>query len=171
MAGLFQNNPDVNIALIRGAQILLGVLLAAIINLHPNRKGESHRNAAKPSPLATQQMRRLARQHAGRLVLAMFATLVTWLWLDIPAGPFAMAAASVIATPAIDSAAIRFSQRLAGILIGTSLAVVFTALFLPEMERIQEFELWIFGGFWVCSFINYRSQNSAFVSGNTTKRP
>ena len=81
MAGLFQNNPDVNIALIRGAQILLGVLLAAIINLHPNRKGESHRNAAKPSPLATQQMRRLARQHARRVVLAMFATLVTWLWL------------------------------------------------------------------------------------------
>jgi hypothetical protein len=52
---------------------------------------------------------------------------------------------------------------LAGILIGTSLAIVFTALFLPGMERIQEFELWIFGGFWVCSFINYRSQNSAFV--------
>ena len=74
-----------------------------------------------------------------------------------------MAAASVIATPTIDSATIRFSQRLAGILIGTSLAVVFTALFLPEMERIQEFELWIFAGFWVCSFINYRSQKSAFV--------
>jgi len=50
--------------------------------------------------------------------------------------------------PAIDSAMIRFSQRLAGILIGTSLAIVFTALFLPGMERIQEFELWIFGGFW-----------------------
>jgi hypothetical protein len=29
-----------------------------------------------------------------------------------------------------------------------SLAVVFTAIFLPELERIQEFELWIFGGFW-----------------------
>jgi len=96
-------------------------------------------------------------------VLALFGTLFTWLWLDIPGGPFAMAAASVIATPAIDSAMIRFSQRLAGILIGTFLAVVFTALFLPGMERIQEFELWIFGGFWVCSFINYRSPNSAFV--------
>jgi uncharacterized membrane protein YccC len=168
MAGLFQNNPDVNIALIRGAEILLGVLLAAIINLQPNWKGEQ--NAAKSSPLATQQGRRLARQHAGRVVLAMFAMLVTWLWLDIPAGPFGMVATSVIATPSIDSAAIRFPQRLVGVILGMSLAVVFTAIFLPELERIQEFELWIFGGFWVCSFLNYRSQKSAFVglqSGQT----
>src|SRR5258707_876349 len=168
MAGLFQNNPDVNIALIRGAEILLGVLLAAIINLQPNWKGEQ--NAAKSSPLATQQGRRLARQHAGRVVLAMFAMLVAWLWLDIPAGPFGMVATSVIATPAIDSAAIRFLQRLAGVILGMSLAVVFTAIFLPELQRIQEFELWIFGGFWVCSFLNYRSQSSAFVglqSGQT----
>jgi hypothetical protein len=46
-------------------------------------------------------------------MLAMFATLVTWLWLDIPGGPFAMAATSVIATPAIDSAVIRFAINLA----------------------------------------------------------
>jgi uncharacterized membrane protein YccC len=163
MAGLFQNDPDVNIALIRGAQILLGVFLAAIVSLQLHWKRESHQNVPKPSRRPNQQMRRLARQHAGRVVLALFGTLFTWLWLDIPGGPFAMAAASVIATPAIDSAMIRFSQRLAGILIGTFLAVVFTALFLPGMERIQEFELWIFGGFWVCSFINYRSENSAFV--------
>ena len=81
-----------------------------------------------------------------------------------------MVSSSVIATPAIDSAAIRFSQRLAGIILGASLAVLFTAIFLPELERIQEFELWIFGGFWVCSFLNYRSQKSAFVglqSGQT----
>ena len=65
MAGLFQNNPEVNIALIRGAQILLGVLLAAIINLRPNSKGDSHQNTATSSPLAKQQRRRLARQHAG----------------------------------------------------------------------------------------------------------
>jgi uncharacterized membrane protein YccC len=162
MAGLFQNNPEVNIALIRGAQILLGILLAAIINLHPNRKGESHRNAAKSSPLATQR-RRLARQHAGRVVLAMFAMLAAWLWLDIPAGPFGMVSTSVIATPAIDSAAIRFPQRLLGVILGAFLAVVFTSIFLPELERIQEFELWIFGGFWVCNFLNYRSQKSAFV--------
>jgi uncharacterized membrane protein YccC len=168
MAGLFQNNPDVNIALIRGAEILLGVLLAAIVNLRPNWKGEQ--NAAKSSPLATQHGRRLARQHAGRVVLAMFAMLVAWLWLDIPAGPFGMVATSVIATPSIDSAAIRFPQRLVGVILGMSLAVVFTAIFLPELERIQEFELWIFGGFWVCSFLNYRSQKSAFVglqSGQT----
>jgi uncharacterized membrane protein YccC len=163
MAGLFQNNPEVNIALIRGAQILLGVFLAAIVNLRANWEEDSQQNVATSSPLPNQQTRRLARQHTGRVVLAMFATLVTWLWLDIPGGPFAMAATSVIATPAIDSAAIRFSQRLAGIILGTFLAVVFTAIFLPELERIQEFELWIFGGFWVCSFINYRSQNSAFV--------
>jgi uncharacterized membrane protein YccC len=168
MAGLFQNNPEVNIALIRGAQILLGVLLAAIINLRPNWKGEQ--NAAKSSPLANQQARRLARQHAGRVILAMFAMLVTWLWLDIPAGPFAMVSTSVIATPAIDSTAIRFPQRFVGVILGASLAVVFTAIFLPELERIQEFELWIFGGFWICSFLNYRSQKSAFVglqSGQT----
>ena len=55
-------------------------------------------------------------------------------------------ATSVIATPAIDSAAIRFPQRLVGVILGMSLAVVFTAIFLPELERIQEFELWIFGG-------------------------
>jgi uncharacterized membrane protein YgaE (UPF0421/DUF939 family) len=81
-----------------------------------------------------------------------------------------MVATSVIATPAIDSAAIRFPQRLAGVILGTSLAVVFTAIFLPELDRIQEFELWIFGGFWVCSFLNYRSQKSAFIglqSGQT----
>jgi uncharacterized membrane protein YgaE (UPF0421/DUF939 family) len=170
MAGLFQNNPEVNIALIRGAQILLGVLLAAIINLRPNSKGDSHQNTATSSPMANQQRRRLARQHAGRVVLVMFAMLVVWLWLDIPAGPFAMVSASVIATPAIDSAAIRFSQRFTGIILGASLAVVFTAIFLPELERIQEFELWIFGGFWVCSFLNYRSEKSAFVglqSGQT----
>jgi uncharacterized membrane protein YgaE (UPF0421/DUF939 family) len=41
-----------------------------------------------------------------------------------------MTATSVIATPAIDSVAIRFSQRLAGIILGMSLAVVFTAIFL-----------------------------------------
>jgi uncharacterized membrane protein YccC len=170
MAGLFQNDPEVNIALIRGVEILLGVLLAAIINLQPNSKGDSHQNAAKSSPVATQQGRRMARQHAGRVVLAMFAMLVAWLWLDIPGGPFGMVATSVIATPAIDSAAIRFPQRLVGVILGMSLAVVFTALFLPELERIQEFELWIFGGFWVCSFLNYRSQKSAFVglqSGQT----
>jgi uncharacterized membrane protein YgaE (UPF0421/DUF939 family) len=100
----------------------------------------------------------------------MFAMLVAWLWLDIPAGPFGMVATSVIATPSIDSAAIRFPQRLVGVILGMSLAVVFTAIFLPELERIQEFELWIFGGFWVCSFLNYRSQKSAFVglqSGQT----
>ena len=100
----------------------------------------------------------------------MFAMLVAWLWLDIPAGAFGMVATSVIATPAIDSAAIRFPQRLAGVILGTSLAVVFTAIFLPELDRIQEFELWIFGGFWVCSFLNYRSQKSAFIglqSGQT----
>jgi uncharacterized membrane protein YccC len=168
MAGLFQNNPDVNIALIRGAEILLGVLLATIINLQPNWKEEQ--KAAQSSPLATQQGRRLARQHAGRVVLAMFAMLVAWLWLDIPAGSFGMVATSVIATPAIDSAAIRFPQRFAGVILGMSLAVIFTAIFLPELERIQEFELWIFGGFWVCSFLNYRSQKSAFVglqSGQT----
>jgi uncharacterized membrane protein YccC len=163
MAGLFQNNPEVNIALIRGAQILLGVFLAAIVNLRSNCKEDSHQNVATSSPLPNQQMRRLAGQHAGRVMLAMFATLVAWLWLDLPGGPFAMAATSVIATPAIDGPAIRFSQRLAGIILGMSLAVVFTAIFLPELERIQEFELWIFGGFWVCSFINYRSQKSAFV--------
>jgi uncharacterized membrane protein YccC len=170
MAGLFQNNPDVNIALIRGAEILLGVLLATIINLQPNWKRDSDQNAAKALPLATQQGRRLARQHAGRVVLAMFAMLVAWLWLDIPAGPFGMVATSVIATPAIDSAAIRFPQRLVGVILGMSLAVVFTSIFLPELERIQEFELWIFGGFWLCSFLNYRSQKSAFVglqSGQT----
>ena len=163
MAGLFQNDPDINIALIRGAQILLGVFLAAVVNLQLHWKRESPQNVATPSRLIDQQMRRLARQHAGRVVLALFGTLFTWLWLDIPAGPFAMAAASVIATPAIDSPMIRFSQRLAGILIGTSLAIVFTALFLPEMERIQEFELLVFGIFWLCSFINYRSQKSAFI--------
>jgi uncharacterized membrane protein YccC len=163
MAGLFQNNPEVNIALIRGAEILLGVLLAAIINLQPDSQGDSQQNAAKSSPWATEEGRRLARQHAGRVVLAMFAMLVAWLWFDIPGGPFGMAATSVIATLATDSAAIRFSQRLVGVILAMSLAVVFTALFLPELERIQEFELWIFGGFWVCSFLNYRSQKSAFV--------
>jgi hypothetical protein len=48
-------------------------------------------------------------------------------WLDIPAGPFGMVATSVIATPAIDAAAIRFPQRLVGVILGMSLAVVFTA--------------------------------------------
>src|SRR5260221_3188258 len=168
MAGLFQHHPDVHIALILGAEILLGVLLAAIVNLRPNWKGKQ--NAAKSSPLATQHGRRLARQHAGRALLAMFAILVAWLWLDIPAGPFGMVATSVIATPSIDSAAIRFPQRLVGVILGISLAVVVSAIFLPELERIQEFELCIFGGFWVCSFLNYRSQKSAFVglqSGQT----
>jgi hypothetical protein len=59
---------------------------------------------------------------------------------------------------------------LVGVILGMSLAVVFTAIFLPALERIQEFELWIFGGFWICSFFNYRSQKSAFVglqSGQT----
>ena len=70
-----------------------------------------------------------------------------------------MVATSVIATPAIDAAAIRFPQRLVGVILGMSLAVVFTAIFLPELERIQEFELWIFGGFWVCSLINSRGGN------------
>ena len=163
MGGLFQSNPEVNIALIRGAQILLGVFLAATVNLQPSWKKDSHKNAGNFSQLATQQGRRLARQHAGRVVLAMFTMLVVWLWLDIPAGPFGMVSTSVIATPAVDSAAIRFPQRLLGVILGTFLAVVFTSIFIPELERIQEFELWVFGGFWVCSFLNYRSQRSAFV--------
>ena len=89
----------------------------------------------------------------------MFATLGTWLWFDIPMGPFAVVAASLIATSAIDSAAIRFSQRL----LGMCLAIAFTVVFLPQMERIQEFELLVFGIFWLCSFINYGSQKSAFI--------
>src|SRR5258708_18514157 len=164
MAGLFQNDPDVNIALIRGAQILLGVFLAAIVSLQLHWKRESHQDVPTPSRLPNQQMRRLARQHAGRVVLALFGTLFAWLWLDIPGGPFAMAAASVIATPAIDSAMIRFSQKLAGILIGTSLAIVFTALFLPGMKRIQEFELCIFGRFSPSTFLNYLSQNTTSLT-------
>ena len=38
-----------------------------------------------------------------------------------------MVATSVIATPAIDAAAFRFPQRLVGVILGMSLAVVFTA--------------------------------------------
>jgi uncharacterized membrane protein YccC len=163
MAGLFQNNPDVNIALIRGAQILLGIFLAAIVNLRPNRKEDSHQKVATPLKVPSQQSRRLARQHAGRMVLVMFATLGTWLWFDIPNGPFAVVAGSLIATSAVDSEAIRFSQRLLGIILGMCLAVVFTIVFLPQMERIQEFELLVFGIFWLCSFINYGSQKCAFI--------
>jgi hypothetical protein len=84
MAGLFQNNPEVNIALIRGAQILLGIFFAAIVNLQPNRKEDPHRKVATSLKLPSQQSRRLARQHAGRVVLIIFATLGTWLWFDIP---------------------------------------------------------------------------------------
>jgi uncharacterized membrane protein YccC len=163
MAGLFQNNPEVNIALIRGAQILLGIFLAAIVNLQPNRKEDFHRKVATSLKLPSQQSRRLARQHAGRVVLVMFATLGTWLWFDIPTGPFAVVAASLMATSAIDSAAIGFSQRLLGIILGMCLAIAFTVVFLPQIERIQEFELLVFGIFWLCSFINYRSQKSAFI--------
>jgi uncharacterized membrane protein YccC len=163
MAGLFQNNPEVNIALIRGAQILLGIFLAAIVNLRPNWKEDSHRKVATSLKLPSQQSRRLARQHAGRVVLVMFATLGTWLWFDIPNGAFAVVAAALIATSAIDSAAIRFSQRLLGIILGMCLAIAFTVVFLPQMERIQEFELLVFGIFWLCSFINYGSQKSAFI--------
>jgi uncharacterized membrane protein YccC len=163
MAGLFQNNPEVNIALIRGAQILLGIFLAAIVNLRPNRKEDSYRKVATSLKLPSQQSRRLARQHAGRMVLVMFATLGTWLWFDIPNGPFAVVAGSLIATSAFDSAAIRFSQRLLGIILGMCLAIAFTVVFLPQMERIQEFELLVFGIFWLCSFINYGSQKSAFI--------
>jgi Fusaric acid resistance protein family len=105
----------------------------------------------------------LARQHAGRVVLVMLATLGTWLWFDIPMGPFGVVAASLMATSAIDSTAIRFSQRLLGIILGMCLAIAFTVVFLPQMERIQEFELLVFGIFWLCSFINYGSQKSAFI--------
>src|ERR1700730_10426971 len=98
MAGLFQNNPEVNIALIRGAQILLGILLAAIVNLQPNWKEDSHRKVATSLKLPSQRSRRLAPQHAGRMVLIMFATLGTWLWFDIPNGPFAAGAGSLVAT-------------------------------------------------------------------------
>jgi uncharacterized membrane protein YccC len=163
MAGLFQNNPEVNIALIRGAQILLGIFLAAIVNLRPNWKEGFHRKVATSLKLPSQQSRRLARQHAGRVVLVMFATLGTWLWFDIPTGPFAVVASALIATSAIDSAAIRLSQRLLGIILGMCLAIAFTVVFLPQMERIQEFELLVFGIFWLCSFINYGSQKSAFI--------
>ena len=163
MAGLFQNNPEVNIALIRGAQILLGILLATIVNLQPNWKEDFHRKVATSLKLPSQQSRRLARQHAGRVVLVMFATLGTWLWFDIPNGPFTAVAGALIATSAIDSAAIRFSQRLLGIILGMCLAIAFTVVFLPQMERIQEFELLVFGIFWLCSFINYGSQKSAFI--------
>jgi uncharacterized membrane protein YccC len=161
MAGLFQNNPEVNIALIRGAQILLGILLAAIVNFRSNWKEE--RKVATSLKLPSQQSRRLARQHAGRMVLVMLATLGTWLWLDIPTGPFAVVAASLMATSAINSTAIRFSQRLLGIILGMCLAIAFTVVFLPQMERIQEFELLVFAIFWLCSFINYGSQKSAFI--------
>jgi uncharacterized membrane protein YccC len=163
MAGLFQNNPEVNIALIRSAQILLGIFLAAIVNLRPNWKEDFHRKVATSLKLPSQQSRRLARQHAGRVVLVMFATLGAWLWLDIPMGPFGVVATSLIATSAIDSAAIRFSQRLLGIILGMCLAIAFTVVFLPQVERIQEFELLVFGIFWLCSFINYGSQKSAFI--------
>jgi uncharacterized membrane protein YccC len=163
MAGLFQNNPEVNIALIRGGQILLGIILAAIVNLQPNWKEDSLRMVATSLKLPSQQSRRLARQHAGRVVLVIFATLGTWLWFDVPTGPFAVVAASLMATSAIDSAAVRFSQRLLGIILGICLAITFTVVFLPQMERIQEFELLVFGIFWLCSFINYGSQKSAFI--------
>jgi CHAD domain-containing protein len=42
------------------------------------------------SSAPSQQSGRLARQHASRVVLVMFATLGTWLWFDIPMGPFAV---------------------------------------------------------------------------------
>jgi uncharacterized membrane protein YccC len=161
MAGLFQNNPEVNIALIRGAEILLGILLSAIVNLQPNRK--EGRKVATSLKLPSQLSRRLARQHAGRMVLVMFATLGAWLWFDIPNGPFAVVAGALIATSAIDSAAIRFSQRLLGIILGMGLAIAFTVVFLPQLERIQEFELLVFAIFWLCSFINYGPQKSAFI--------
>jgi uncharacterized membrane protein YccC len=100
---------------------------------------------------------------SDRVVLVMFATLGTWLWFDIPYETFGVVVATLIVTSAIDSAAIRFSQRSLGIILGTGLAIVFTVVFLPQMERIQEFELLVFGIFWLCSFINYGSQKSAFI--------
>jgi uncharacterized membrane protein YccC len=163
MNGLFQDNPDLNIALIRGAQILLGVSLAAVVNLKSNRKEDSHRMMATSLKLSSQPSRRLALQHAGRVVLVMFTTLGAWLWFDIPYGTFGVVIATLLATSAIDSAAIRFSQRFLGIILGTGLAVVFAVIFLPQMERVQEFELLVFGIFWLCSYINYRSQKSAFM--------
>jgi uncharacterized membrane protein YccC len=100
---------------------------------------------------------------SDRVVLVMFATLGTWLWFDIPYEEFGVVVATLIVASAIDSAAIRFSQRSLGIILGTGLAIVFTVVFLPQMERIQEFELLVFGIFWLCSFINYGSQKSAFI--------
>ena len=65
----------------------------------------------------------------GALTVSQNALLFCLLYavLVIPAGPFGMVATSVIAMPAIDAAAIRFPQRLVGVILGMSLAVVFTA--------------------------------------------
>jgi uncharacterized membrane protein YccC len=74
-----------------------------------------------------------------------------------------MVAAFLMATPAIDSTAVRFSRRLAGITLGATLAIAIIGLFLPELSRIQQLELFIFAVFWVCSFVNYRSEKSAIA--------
>jgi fusaric acid resistance family protein len=160
MNSLFQDNPEVNVALIRGAQILLGIVLATLVNLKPNYREERAVTSLKP---ANEPSHRLALRHAGRVVVVMFVALTAWLWFDIPYGTFGVVIATLIVTSAIDSAAIRFSQRMLGIFLGAGLAVVFTVLFLPHMERIQEFELVVFGIFWLCSFINYRSPKYAFI--------
>jgi hypothetical protein len=52
---------------------------------------------------------------------------------------------------------------LLGVVLGVCLAIAFTAILLPEMNRIHDFELVIFGIFWICSFINYASERFAFV--------
>ena len=161
MNGLFQDNPDLNIALIRGAQILLGVVLATLVNLKPNSREQ--RIAATSLKVLSQTSHRLALQHAGRVVLVLFVTLAAWLWFDIPYGTFGVVIATLIVTSAIDSAAIRFSQRFLGIILGAGLALVFTIVFLPQMERIQEFLVVVFGIFWLCSYINYRSAKNAFI--------
>ena len=165
MAGLFQENLEINIALIRGAEILLGTILAASVSFQSGRKGDSQRQFSAALKLPRQQLDRLARQQAGRVVLAMLTTLGIWLSLDIPSGPFAVLAvtSSLIATSATDSAAVKFYQRLLGVALGMGLAIAFTLAFLPQMERIPEFELFIFGIFWICSFINYASERFAFV--------
>ena len=158
MAGLFQNNPEVNIALIRGAQILLGIFLAAIVNLRPDWKEYSHRKVATSLKLPSPQSRRLARQHAGRMVLVMLATLGTWLWFDIPMGPFGVVAASLMATSAIDSTAIRFSQRLLGIILGMCLGIAFTVVFLPQMSESRNLSSWssAYSGFAASSITGHK---------------
>ena len=161
MNGLFQDNPDVNVALIRGAQILLGIVLATLVNLKSNSREE--RIVAAPLKPRSPASRQLALQHGGRVVWVLFATLGAWLWFDIPYGTFGVVIATLLVTSAIDSAAIRFSQRFLGIILGAGLALLFTVVFLPQMERIQEFELVVFGIFWLFSFINYRSPQHAFI--------